>query len=197
MIKQGESRVLYLSQAIDSYAFAKYVAAKNLQAFETLFRQLFKPLCGFAMKYVRDLDEAKGIVHDVFIQLWEKFDQLPEDSNYRGYLFTAVRNRCLNHLRDRKKFSSLSDAPEGARIEENRSMEAAELEREIEVAINMLPERCRQVFEMNRQGGLSYIQVAEKLEISVKTVEAQMSKALALLRERLGEFLVLIIFMSS
>ncbi|MBY0434843.1 MAG: RNA polymerase sigma-70 factor [Cyclobacteriaceae bacterium] len=173
------------------------MAAKNLQAFETLFRQLFKPLCGFAMKYVRDLDEAKGIVHDVFIQLWEKFDQLPEDSNYRGYLFTAVRNRCLNHLRDRKKFSSLSDAPEGARIEENRSMEAAELEREIEVAINMLPERCRLVFEMNRQDGLSYIQVAEKLGISVKTVEAQMSKALALLRERLGEFLVLIIFMSS
>jgi RNA polymerase sigma-70 factor, ECF subfamily len=165
--------------------------AKNLQSFEHLFRELFKPLCGFAMKYVKDLDEARNLVHEVFITVWEKFDSLPSDTNYRSYLYTAVRNRCLNHLRDTKKHLSIEKA-EHKMTEENSSMETAELEREIELAINSLPEKCRMVFEFSRMEGLKYGEIAEKMGISVKTVEAQMSKALTVLRAHLSEFMSLI-----
>ncbi|HEY8934710.1 MAG TPA: RNA polymerase sigma-70 factor [Cyclobacteriaceae bacterium] len=167
----------------------------KLQTYETLFRELFKPLCGFAMKYVRDLDEAKSLVHEVFIVVWEKFDSLPADTNYRSYLYTAVRNRSLNYVRDKKKHVILEHVPEEKAMEINTALEANELEREIEFGIQSLPEKCRMVFELNRSEGLKYGQIAEKMGISVKTVEAQMSKALSVLREHLREFMSLLFFM--
>lgn len=147
------------------------------------------------MKYVGDLDEAKGLVHEVFVSVWEKFDSLPADINYNSYLYTAVRNRSLNYIRNKKKNVMLENVAEQDLMIENEPMVAAELEREIEMAIQCLPEKCRQVFELNRMEGLKYAQIAEKLGISIKTVEAQMSKALSVLREHLKEFLSLIIFL--
>jgi RNA polymerase sigma-70 factor (ECF subfamily) len=87
---------------------------------------------------------------------------------------------------------TLENVAEHKIAEENTAMEIAELEKEIEYAINSLPEKCRQIFELSRHEGLKYQEIAEKLEISIKTVEAQMSKALAVLRTHLGEFLSLI-----
>ena len=171
------------------------MAENNLKNFEKLFRELFKPLCGFSIKYVGDLDDAKGLVHEVFVSLWEKFDTLPSDINYKSYLYTAVRNRSLNYIRDRKKHVMLENVAEQQLAEANDPMVAAELEREIEMAIASLPEKCRMVFELSRSEGLKYAQIAEKMEISVKTVEAQMSKALSVLRERLKEFISLLIFL--
>lgn len=145
------------------------------------------------MKYVGDLDEAKGLVHEVFVTVWEKFDTLPPDSNYRSYLYTAVRNKCLNYIRDKKKNVTLDAIREQDSIELNTSMETLELSREIEIGIQMLPEKCRMVFEFSRLEGLKYEQIAQKMGISVKTVEAQMSKALNILREHLSEFMVILI----
>lgn len=144
------------------------------------------------MKYTRDLDEAKDIVHTVFIFTWERYTTLSVDINYRSYLYTAVRNRCLNYLRDKKENSKL-ESLSGLPAYETSSLETSELESKIEAAINTLPEKCRVVFEMNRFEGLKYAQIADKMGISVKTVEAQMSKALQVLRTHLGEFLSLII----
>ena len=167
----------------------------NLNKFELLFKELFKPLSSFALKYVRDIDDAKGIVHEVFVTFWEKFDALPADANYRSYLYTAVRNRCLNYIRDSKKHVTLENVTAHEAVESNTAMEAAELEREIELGIQSLPEKCRIVFEMNRSEGLKYAQIAEKLGISVKTVEAQISKALSILRDHLSEFMTLLFFL--
>ena len=144
------------------------------------------------MKYIHDPDDAKTIVHEVFITVWEKFPTLPPDTNYRSYLYTSVRNRCLNYIRDRKKQVMLEAVPESAVATGAVGMEAAELEREIELGIASLPEKCREIFELNRIEGLKYAQIAEKLGISVKTVEAQMSKALSVMRDHLREFLSLI-----
>lgn len=146
------------------------------------------------MKYIYDLDEAKNIVHEVFMSVWEKFESLPEGTNYKSYLYTAVKNKSLNHIRDRKKHVVLEEAEDDGPTEQNATLETAELEREIEIALQSLPEKCRQVFEMNRQEGLKYAEIAEKLNISIKTVEAQMSKALSILREHLREFMMLLIF---
>jgi len=154
---------------------------------------LFKPLCGFSMKYIGEMEEAKSLVHEVFISLWEKFETLPEDTNHRSYLYTAVRNRSLNYIRDRKKLVGLEDISEQG-TEETNAFEVRELEKEIELAINTLPEKCRMVFEMSRYEELKYAEIAQKMNISVKTVEAQMSKALSVLRQALAKYLSILFF---
>ncbi len=166
--------------------------SKNLHKFEELFRGLFKPLCGFAMKFTGDLDSAKDLVHEVFIQVWEKFDSLSEDTNHKSYCYTAVRNKCLNYIRDKKKFVMLENVAEHQLTEINSTLETFELEQKIEAAIASLPKKCRMVFELNRIEGLKYAQIAQKMNISIKTVEAQMSKALGVMKEHLSEFLTII-----
>jgi RNA polymerase sigma-70 factor (ECF subfamily) len=166
--------------------------SKDLHKFEELFRSLFKPLCGFAMKFTGDLDAAKNLVHEVFIQVWEKFDSLSADTNYKSYCYTAVRNKCLNYIRDKKKFVMLENVAEHKFAEIDSSLETSELQTKIETAIASLPEKCRMVFELNRMEGLRYAEIAAKMNISVKTVEAQMSKALAVMKEHLTEFLTIV-----
>lgn len=168
---------------------------RDLKLYENLFRELFKPLCSFAYKYIGDFEESRNLVHEVFIIVWEKYESLPADTNFKSYLFTAVRNRSLNYLRDNKRHMSIDKVAEDNFSEQNTSIEATELEKEISGAIQSLPEKCRQIFEMNRLDGLKYAEIADKLGLSVKTVEAQMSKALAVMRERLKEFLILIIML--
>lgn len=146
------------------------------------------------MKYIGDLDESKNIVHEAFIAVWEKFESLPGDTNFRSYLYTAVRNRCLNYIRDRKKQVAFESVSEEIEAGDEQAIEVAELEKEIELAINTLPEKCRIVFEMSRYEELKYADIAVKMNISVKTVEAHMSKALSLLRKALVNFLSLILF---
>ncbi len=173
------------------------MASKDLNKFEEIFKGLFKPLCSFAMKFTGDLDSAKNLVHEVFIQVWEKFDSLPDDINYKSYCYTAVRNKCLNHIRDRKKFVMIENVAEHRFTEINSSLETSELAQKIEAAIASLPEKCRMVFELSRIEGLKYAEIAEKMNISIKTVETQMSKALTVLKEHLADFLAVIIFLLS
>jgi len=168
---------------------------KTLRRFEGLFKELFRPLCGFAMKYVKDLDDAKGLVHETFVTVWEKFDSLPASTPYRSYLYSAVRNKCLNFIRDRKKLVDLQNIPQEQLLTGDDPLVASELERAIESGIQSLPEKCREIFELNRREGLKYAQIADKLGLSVKTVEAQMSKALRELKDHLSEFLSLLIFL--
>ncbi|MCB0489000.1 MAG: RNA polymerase sigma-70 factor, partial [Cyclobacteriaceae bacterium] len=169
--------------------------SSNRAQFEKLFRELFAPLCGFSMKYVRDLDEAKNLVHEAFVALWEKFESLPADTNYRSYLYTSVRNKSLNYLRDRKMHLSVETVEDHAVDNASDQLISNELEREITMAINSLPEKCRIIFEMSRFEELKYAEIADKLGLSVKTVEAQMSKALSILRRHLADFLSLLIFL--
>jgi RNA polymerase sigma-70 factor, ECF subfamily len=169
--------------------------SRNLHAFEQLFKSLFKPLCAFATKYVGDTDEAKNIVHEIFVALWEKYETLPADTNYKSYLYTSARNRCLNYIRDKKKHLMLEQLTDHPATELETALEATELENKIDHVVQSLPEKCRMVFEMNRIEGLKYAQIAEKMQISIKTVEAQMSKALSILREQLKEFITIILFL--
>jgi RNA polymerase sigma-70 factor, ECF subfamily len=168
---------------------------KNLHSFESLFKSLFKPLCGFAVRYITDRDDARGIVHEAFVSLWEKFDQLPPNSNYRSYLYTTVRNKALNYIRDKKKHVILENVNERDVAQHENHMETMELEKKISLAMEALPEKCREVFELNRIEGLKYAEIASKMQISIKTVEAQMSKALSILRDHLAEFLTILFFL--
>lgn len=165
--------------------------------FEELFRDYFVPLCSFAQKYIGDPDEAKDIIHHVFIGLWQKREEVDLSTSLKSYLFTGVHNRCLNFIRDRKKLVHY-DAPQheselGDYLESRDFLEASETEAKINRALDALPEKCREIFMMSRFDQMKYKEIAEKLDISIKTVETQMSRALKVLREKLSDLITVLI----
>jgi RNA polymerase sigma-70 factor, ECF subfamily len=171
------------------------VRGMDNEAFEKLFRAYFPPLMSFSRKILGDEDDAREVVQQVFINLWEKRDEVDLSTSLKSYLFTSVNNRSLNVIRDRKKFSS-EEVPEIAgEWDVSAQIESMELEEKIREIITSLPEKCREIFELNRKEGLKYNEIAALLDISVKTVENQMSKALRILREQLGKYLTLLLWL--
>ena len=164
------------------------------QNFEKIFKAYFPALMAFSRKILGNEDDAREVVHQVFIKLWERRMEIDLSTSLKSYLFTAVNNRSLNVIRDRKKFSS-DEVPERvADWDAGAELESLELEERIRGAIASLPERCRVIFELNRFEGLSYGDIAKELDISIKTVENQMSKALKILREQLANYLSLVLW---
>jgi len=163
--------------------------------FEGLFRDYFPPLMAFARKILGDEEDAREVVQQVFINLWEKRERLDLSTSLKSYLFTSVHHRSLNVIRDRKKFSSAEVPDVAGEWDVSVQIESLELEGKIREVIESLPEKCREVFELNRFEGLKYSEIAARLGISVKTVENQMTKALKILRDQLGKYLSLILWM--
>jgi RNA polymerase sigma-70 factor (ECF subfamily) len=181
---------------------SKPTAHTNLDKplFEQLFKEHFAPLCQFAVQFVQDADAAKDIAQKVFINLWENRGHIDPQKPVRSYLYTSVRNRCLNYIRDNKKYRSQTldlKLMEGAFFFEEDNPGLSDLERQIRAALESLPEKCRQVFEMSRFEDKKYKEIALELDISEKTVEAHMSKALKTLKEQLKEYLPLFCLISG
>ena len=163
------------------------------QQFEELFRSHFQYLCSYALQYVHDPDTAQDICQRVFIALWEKRSTIQPNQSVKSYLFTAVRNRCLNHIRDHKKYRSRIldlDCGEFDEVEDESAFEQEQWAERINAALSELPDKCRQVFEMSRYQQMKYREIAEELGISQKTVEAHVSKALKELRRTLQKHLL-------
>ncbi|GAG28512.1 unnamed protein product, partial [marine sediment metagenome] len=167
--------------------------------FERLFKDEFKGLVLFAIQYVKDYEAAREIVQVAFIGLWDKRDQIDPSRQVKSYLSTTVRNRSLNYLRDNKKFDTRLLTQENlyplASYEQADRLVEKELKERIQEAISELPEKCREVFLLSRNEHLKYQAIADQLQISVKTVETQMSKALQHLRIRLKEYLVVVLIL--
>jgi RNA polymerase sigma-70 factor, ECF subfamily len=168
---------------------------------ESLFRSHFTGLCQFAMGYIKDEETAKEIVQDSFVTLWEKRFTIDPSRPVKSYLSTMVRNKCLNHLRDHKKFSSdllaLENLSHEAMFDPPDKLVEYDLSNQIDRAIDELPEKCREIFKLSRYQQMKYQQIADHLQISVKTVETQMSKALQHMRLHLSEYLPAIFFFIS
>jgi len=159
--------------------------------FESLFRSSYSSLVKYAKTFVRDHDSAEEIVQDLFVKLWNDRHKLKIKSSLNGYLFRAVHNRCLRQLehnrvkgRHEKEVSGNSTVDNGTPEE---ILKYNELQFRIAGILEKLPERCVQIFCMNRFDGLKYNEIADKLAISVKTVEADMSRALREFRKELKE----------
>jgi len=162
------------------------------KAFEAIFRQWYEPVVRSANRVLRDPGIAEELAQEVFLELWRRRDMLAPDSSVAGYLMQAVRNRSLNHLRHlavQKKsvvyVEALSEPAEHA----DEQVHANDLRVAMTKAIAALPPRTREVFVMSRERGLRYSEIAEQLGVSVKAVEANMSRALRILREELSAFL--------
>ena len=166
---------------------------------KALFGDHFVGLCHFAAGYVKDDEVAREIVQDAFVNLWEKRSTIDLSKPVKGYLSTTVRNRCLNYLRDHKKFSkdllALENLTTDAVYDQADRLVEADIRDQIARAIDELPGKCREVFHFSRYEHLKYQEIADKLGISVKTVETQMSKALQHMRLRLAEYLPVILML--
>lgn len=153
-------------------------------AFRVLFNKYYNHLVGTAINLLKNEQSAQDIVQDVFFKVWETKDKIDPDQNITGYLKRSVINRCLNYIRDNKnKFSGELplDKPtqNHSALEE---LEGQELSAIINEALEKLPERCRLVYTLKRIEGLSLKEIAKKLDISPKTAENQITKALKALK---------------
>ncbi|MBM3419935.1 MAG: RNA polymerase sigma-70 factor [Bacteroidetes bacterium] len=154
----------------------------DIGAFESLFRSSYSPLVRYASTIVRDKDTAEEIVQDLFYRLWADRKKTEIKSSLNGYLFRSVYNRCMHLIEHRKvvrKYESemaLIDA--GSPPTPLQEMQYGELQDKIARTLENLPERCCEIFCLNRFEGLKYSEIASKLSISVKTVEANMGRAL-------------------
>lgn len=169
----------------------------DITAFEMLFRTYYQPLCNYAYTFVQDRDEAEEIVQSAFLSVWEKRESLEIRTAVKPYLYAMVRNACLNVIKH-EKIKQLHVEGELAMAERSiesvsRTVMASELEGRIGNAMEKLPGQCRLIFKLSRFEELKYAEIAAQLNISVKTVENQMGKALKIMREELRDYLPLLI----
>lgn len=163
----------------------------NERAFDTIFKLYYKSLCQFSYSFIKDQDTAENLVQEVFAKLWEKRHNITNVDNLLSYLMRMVRNQSIDFLRKEKTNSKTYNK---LRLEnsENTTEEQIlknEFEEKLLRSIMNLPERCRTAMEMSRFDGFSNKEIAQKMEISVKGVEALIGRSLKLLRSELQEFL--------
>ncbi|MFP4621724.1 MAG: RNA polymerase sigma-70 factor [Bacteroidales bacterium] len=171
----------------------KKIKKGDVKSFEMLFRDYYEELCHYANRYLKDLDLAEEAVQDIFFSIWKNRESLQIKQSVKSYLYIATRNKCLKTIRSQNMAAQYSDYVKNAPHEQVTTpvdeLNAKELNLLIERTLNQLPERMGKVFRMNRFQGLKYTEIADQLSISVKTVEANMGKALKIFRKNLDEFL--------
>ena len=167
----------------------------NQPAFEMIFKTYYKPLCHYAHSFLNDKNEAEEVVQTTFIKIWEKKNELNIQSTLKAYLYSMVRNGCLNVIKHEKvkQLHAQRHVQETERSRElvDEKVLSNDLESKIYLAMKALPEQCRLVFQLSRFEELKYQEIAYQLQISVKTVENQMGKALKIMRTQLKEYLPL------
>ncbi|MBW3627672.1 MAG: RNA polymerase sigma-70 factor [Gemmatimonadetes bacterium] len=163
------------------------------EAFGTLFRALYPSLCNLVTRRVRSPEIAEELVQDIFLRMWERRETLDPEQSITRYLYRAARNQAINHLKHR----NIASRAHGVLVLTLRPTQPAaedevrytEIATAAQDAINHLPDRCREIFLLSRQGEQSYSDIAHLLGISIKTVETQMGRALKTLRSALLPYL--------
>lgn len=168
----------------------------NKQSFEQLFKTYYAPLLLFARSYITDEDDCEEIVQGFFLKLWEDRRKININTSVKSYLFSSVRNRCLNHIKHQKIKQVYQQQVMNAPADENQASNyfiEPDLMEKINKSIDSLPPRRREIFILSREHGLKYREIADQLGISIKTVETQMGQALKDLREQLKDYKQLLI----
>ena len=163
----------------------------NRRVFESCYQEYYSSLCRFAHRYLDSESESKDLVQDLFVDIWTNREKIRITTSVKSYLFAAVRNRSLTKLKSKLRVEPLLGGKDELTVDPV-SLDYPALELAINRAIALLPEKCREIFVLSREHGLKYSQVAAKLNISEKTVENQITIALARLRDATKEFLSVI-----
>jgi RNA polymerase sigma-70 factor (ECF subfamily) len=165
---------------------------ENMDAFEQLFKCYYAPLVVYAGKFVESTDTAREIVQDFFVRLYEKRGTLSIETSVKSYLYRSIYNCCINYINQRNiQDKHLKNIAIERNDEENLENEinSTELQYRIHEVIEELPAKCRRIFKMNRFEGLKNDEIASLLNLSKRTVETQISKALKILRKKLINYL--------
>ncbi|MEN8156190.1 MAG: RNA polymerase sigma-70 factor [Bacteroidota bacterium] len=170
---------------------------RDVKAFQEIFHNHYSDLCLYASRFVGGADTAKDIVQDVLVRFWEEKERLRHKNAVKSYLFTAVKNRSLNHLKREKRGAGISELlfsfePGLADPDEDNAFSTLSfnnLQRDLEQAIDEMPEQRRIIFRLSRFDQLKTKEIAEKLKISPRTVETQIYRSLKTLREKLRHHL--------
>ena len=176
-----------------------------MKEIDLVFQQYYRPLCLYALHYLHDLDEAEDVVQDCFVRLLEAERRdanssvsslsMSNPQNLKSFLYTAVRNACIDKLRRKNPIvQNISPSDLSGIISDEQAVDSSSREAELWTAIEQLPERCREIFLMSKRDGMTYREIAEELCLSEKTVEHQISKALKTLRGKKGDFFFLLPF---
>jgi RNA polymerase sigma-70 factor (ECF subfamily) len=203
MLKRLQRETLALDAASSptpsaELALLERIRSGDEKAFENLFRSYYQALCDFVAGYVRSRETAEELVQTIFLRLWEKRETWKPAAGIRAYLFAACRNQSLDHLKHRgvvERAARPGGWPGGPEssvglqpLGPDEAIQASELTEAIRHAVQQLPERCRAVVVLRWEHQLSNLEIARALGISVKGVEAHVTRALACLRKRLGAF---------
>ena len=163
----------------------------NTRAFDKIFNDHYQNLCRFAYSIVHDEDSAHSLVQHVFIKLWENRTMLDHVERMTPYLTGMTRNHCINFVNREKRVVNMADIPYDSQISNSteNQVDANEFEEQLIIALSSLPERCKMAFEYSRFENFTNKEIAQKMEISVKGVEALIGRALKSLRISMSDFL--------
>ena len=163
----------------------------DVEQFESLFRSSYVSLVRYAKTLIKDHDNAEEIVQDLFFRIWQDKEKIKIESSLNGYLFRSVHNRCLHYIEHNRVVARHAEEMSYRQSESQESpsdiLHYKELQARIARILERLPERCGKIFYMSRFEGLKYTEIAEKLSVSVKTVESNMGRALKEFRKELIE----------
>jgi RNA polymerase sigma-70 factor (ECF subfamily) len=178
---------------LSDFAIQRKIQGGDIREFERLFNRYYEPLCHHADKILNDMDASEDLVQEFFYHFWKNREAFRLKLSLNAYLYQSVRNNALQYLERlavRRGYAErvIRDSRDTAQWEVQPDPEMKELGRAIEATLRQLPDRCSRVFRMNRFEGKKYREIAEILSISVKTVEADMGKALRMFRESLKEY---------
>lgn len=177
-----------MRQTIDDITLLNRIKKGDTQAFKTVFELYFTPLCRFMHLYISDKSIVEELALNIFTYLWTNRATLTIQISFKAYLFQAARNKCLNVLRARKhRIISIDEVEYDPEDLQTSSLESEELYELIQEAVMALPEKCREVFQLSRMENLTNQEISTRLNISLKTVEAQITKALKRIKTYLGD----------
>lgn len=179
---------------LNDFFIVKKIKEGDIKVFEVVFRRYYSPLCLYAAGIIGRTDIAEEIIQDLFYVLWRDRESLQIFTSLNGYLYGAVRNRSLQYcehrqVRDRHKDKTISEKLEISDSTPEEQLEYKELEELINKTLGKMPERRLRIFRMQRFEGKKYAEIAKILSISIKTVEAEMTKALQLLRKEIENYI--------
>ena len=175
------------------------IKADNMFAFDVLYKKYSKKLYNFGYSILKSQEEAENLIQDVYLNLWENRYQVEKDSSIKYYLFTIAYNSAISIIRKKaresefieylKSLQEINEEPVNVELEYN------ELTNKLDEIIKALPQRQKEVYLLHKVEGLKYKEIAERLNISENTIENHMSRALKIIREKLGNYsLIAILF---
>ena len=166
--------------------------AGDRESFNQVFRRYYSPMVRFCIRYVADSDIASEIVQDLFVKLWSNREKISFNTSFESYMLTSVRNSALTYINKERSHAEANlriYSEESDNTDPSETLQSNNLEESYRKILKDMPEKRREVFLASRYDGLKYSEIAEKLGISQKTVEAQMSAAIKQLKEGLKAYL--------